>query len=474
MIQNYLLKAGALTLIKANETLLEQIDLLILPGETWVLTGDADSGKSLLAQALAGRLPVRGLLDYRVNGAIRYVPQEHSFLNRSNTSDFYYQQRFNSMDSADSLTVEEFLLTGENGPEVHRLTGRLGLADLRKRPLIQLSNGENKRLQLAMALAGSPAVLILDHAFTGLDVGTRDVLDELLQELTSKGTMLILVSSADQLPAAATHVLQLRHGRVQYSGPISGYQRRPGGVPQLLSNLDSWSVSGEPFREAIRMEAVQVRYGERTILQGVDWLVPAGSRWHISGANGSGKSTLLSLVNGDNPQAYANRIWLFDRRRGSGESIWDIKKRTGYVSPELQLSFDRSNTGFEVVASGLFDTIGLFRQLTEHQAGEVHALLSMMDLANLETKPMFQLSTGQQRMLLIARALVKRPPLLILDEPSQGLDERQATGIRTLVDRICSMSAVTLLFVSHYRDDLPLALTHRIHLENSTARVSVM
>jgi molybdate transport system ATP-binding protein len=169
-------------------------------------------------------------------------------------------------------------------------------------------------------------------------------------------------------------------------------------------------------------------------------------------------------VTADNPQAYANEIYLFDKRRGSGESIWDIKKRIGFVSPELHLFFDQGNSVFEVIASGLFDTIGLFRQLSHSQQEQVQTWLEILNLQQLKERALFRLSLGQQRMVLLARALVKNPPLLILDEPTQGLDADQTFYFKQLIDQLCVHFNTTLLYVSHYENDIPSCVTHRLNL----------
>ncbi len=214
------------------------------------------------------------------------------------------------------------------------------------------------------------------------------------------------------------------------------------------------------------MENVCIQYGNKRILDNITWAVKRGDCWNISGPNGAGKSTLLSLITPDNPQAYANEIYLFDKKRGKGESIWDIKRRIGYVSPELHLFFEQYNTGYEVIASGLFDTIGLFRQLSEQQAGQVESWIELLQLQKLRQKPLFQLSLGQQRMVLLARALVKNPPVLILDEPCQGLDEAQTGYFKNFIDQLCRQFNTTLLYVSHYEKDIPGCVDKFLRLEN--------
>src|SRR5688572_9298445 len=159
------------------------------------------------------------------------------------------------------------------------------------------------------------------------------------------------------------------------------------------------------------MKKVSVQYGDKIILDEVNWKVMKGERWLLSGPNGAGKSTLLSLITADNPKAYANSIFLFGKKRGSGESIWDIKKKIGYVSPELHLYFESSITVFDVIASGLFDTIGLFRMINDEQSQIIKGWIKLLHLEEVTNKLLFNLSLGKQRLVLLARALVKNPPL---------------------------------------------------------------
>jgi molybdate transport system ATP-binding protein len=213
-----------------------------------------------------------------------------------------------------------------------------------------------------------------------------------------------------------------------------------------------------------------IRYGEHTILQNINWTVRKGERWNVSGPNGAGKSTLLSLITADNPQAYANEIWLFDKRRGTGETIWDIKKKIGFVSPELHLYFDTGATAASVIASGFFDTIGLFRTLNQEQDAAVENWLQLLALQPFRNRRLAQLSTGQQRMVLLARALIKNPPLLILDEPCQGLDEQQTTQLREIVTTLCETFGTTLIYVSHYQQELPACIDHWLKLHKGMAQ----
>ena len=214
------------------------------------------------------------------------------------------------------------------------------------------------------------------------------------------------------------------------------------------------------------MRNVSVQYGDKIILDKVNWKVMKGDRWLLSGPNGAGKSTLLSLITADNPKAYANSIFLFGKKRGTGESIWDIKKKIGFISPELHLYFNQSSTCFETVASGLYDTIGLFRQLSGEDIELVDQWMEFCRLKDLQQKRLYELSVGEQRAVLLTRALVKDPPLLILDEPCQGLDTERKNEFLELINEVCTRGNKTMVFVSHYENDRPSCISHFIKLEH--------
>lgn len=371
------------------------------------------------------------------------VEQQHQFKNRSNLSEFYLQQRFNSSDCEDAYTVEEEL----NGLALGDWVSVFELEGLLKRPLIQLSNGENKRLQIVKSLAYQPDWLILDNPYVGLDVKGREILTKGLLSLDSKGIQFILVSSPGDVPDFINQVIELPSAQVAEAKP-----------EPLLRPLD-------PFETAVKMEKVQIKYGSKTILSDFSWIVNRGERWAIKGPNGAGKSTLISLITADNPQAYSQNIILFDRKRGSGESIWDIKRKIGYLSPELHLYFKEGGSCFSVVASGLFDTLGLFKRISEEQTDQVNHWMQVMGIAHLKERSFLQISGGEQRMVLITRALVKNPELLILDEPCQGLDRVQTEHLKSVLDYLAENSEMTLLYVSHYDRDIPSCVNQVLELK---------
>ncbi|WP_315816108.1 ATP-binding cassette domain-containing protein [Paraflavitalea speifideaquila] len=255
-----------------------------------------------------------------------------------------------------------------------------------------------------------PRLLVLDNPFVGLDVNGRAILHQILDKISTSGITLLLITTPDQLSPCITHVATLQKGVLGSAVPVHQYRAPEPENISLPITTALQAITGTPetdFTTAIKMEAVTIQYEGKYILNHIDWEVKRGERWSVSGPNGAGKSTLLSLITGDNPQAYANRIYLFDKLRGSGESIWDIKKKIGYVSPEMHLYFDYTATCFQAIASGLFDTIGLFRTLSEEQEELVNQWIKVMQLEAKAQHGLSRLSAGEQRLTLLARALIK-------------------------------------------------------------------
>ncbi len=467
-----------------NRLILDHINFTISQADQYAIVGPSGSGKTVLLHAIAGMQSHTGSVEKGQaggEGRIVLIEQQHRFRNLSNTSNFYYQQRFNSSDSEDAITVEEDLQRSvspklnpdEATAEREQIVARLHLEALLQSKLIQLSNGENKRLQIAKGLLQHPSLLLLDKPFTGLDVDTRATLTHLLEGIIRSGIHIILVTTEQQMPSFITHVLQLGKAGKSQVKEAAAWRAEQAAIPHanrfvpdenLLTQLLQQQPS-PPFESMVKMNGVHVQYNKKKILGDISWEVKEGEKWSLSGPNGAGKSTLLSLINADNPQAYANDIYLFGRKRGTGETIWEIKKKTGFVSPELHLYFEQSASCFEVVASGLFDTIGLFRMLHPEQEKLVTGWMTLLKVAHLRSKLLRNLSLSEQRLVLLTRALVKNPPLLILDEPCQGLDDEQVDFFRSMIDEICTRSNKTLIYVSHYPHEIPACVTKFIRLE---------
>jgi molybdate transport system ATP-binding protein len=460
---DFLLKTDRVGVKKASTIVLQDISFTLMPGDHLAISGASGSGKTTLAMALSGRTHYSGSIDFATGGKLVLVEQQHHFKNLSNTSDFYYQQRFNSFDAGDAHTVQEYL--GEMNEQMGRIVRDMKIEYLLAKPLIQLSNGENKKAQLARALLTEPTVLILDQPFVGLDKSTREYLHTLINQL-AQNVLIILITGLNEIPACVTKVLLLENGNMKSFGDTATVENNNALVYSKISPARPLPVSNSQyeFDTVVRMKNVHVQYGDKKILDDINWEVKKGEKWLLSGPNGAGKSTLLSLITADNPQAYANDIYLFDRKRGSGESIWDIKKKTGFLSPELHLYFDYSCSCFEVIASGLFDTIGLFRQLNDQQTKLIYGWMDYLDIRPFAHKRLHELSAGQQRVVLLGRALVKDPPLFILDEPCQGLDDDTENKLLSLIDAVCKADK-TLIYVTHYAAKRPECIDKFINIE---------
>lgn len=481
-----LIEADKIGVTIRSKTILQDITFTINQGEAWAITGWAGSGKTTLAKIIANRFPVTaGRLTNHLtsNTKVVIVEQQHQYKNRIEASENYYQARYESLSSEDFPNVEDTLKEShldswkddqQKSEKIAEMLDLLQITHLKKARLIQLSNGENKRFQLAKALLQDPQMLILDNPFVGLDQETRTSLHEIINHLIAQGIIVILITSPTEIPERITHVIELQEGRSVYAGTREIFLKRlqtRNATPTVDNWLDQKLLSIIPagknytFDVAVRMDNVTVRYGDRIILDGVNWQVKRGEKWGLSGPNGAGKSTLLSLINGDNPQAYANKVYLFDRRKGSGESIWDIKRRIGYVSPELHLYFDRRVSCAAAVASGLIENMHSSRNFTATQQATIEQWLDIFQLTPHKEKLLRDMPLSEQRLVLLARALVKNPPFLILDEPCQGLDQRQTRRFTTMVNAVCHHFDKTLIYVSHYSKDVPNCVEQKLYLK---------
>jgi len=472
---NCILKVENLSVNRSGKNVLDGISFSLYKNESLAITGLSGSGKTLLGLALAKKIFYRGEIQFvnDTNCKIVFVEQLHHFKNLQHTNDLYYQQRFNSYDTEETETVAQSL--GENLKPAEVFLKEMGIEYLRNERLIQLSNGENKKLQILKARLEEMRVLILDQPFIGLDKETRTWLQQQFDALKKSGVLLILITSPEEIPGSISKVLLLEKGKVKSFEKFETFSKRIELNPiEIKSDFFSPDLqkllkaeqADTAYESVIEMRNVSVQYGDKIILDKVNWKVMKGERWLLSGPNGAGKSTLLSLITADNPKAYANSIFLFGKKRGSGESIWDIKKRIGFISPELHLYFNQSSTCFETVASGLYDTIGLFRQLSDEETELVDQWMEFCRLKDLQQKRLYELSVGEQRAVLLTRALVKNPPLLILDEPCQGLDTERKNEFLELINEVCTIGNKTLVFVSHYENDRPSCISHFIKLEH--------
>ncbi len=468
-----------------DEVGLRAVHWTVREGECWAIVGPVASGKTTLAEALLGRFRLDAgsiewpmLAQLRAHGRAVAWPSEVikrvSFKEESWRFSYgrhYYQQRFNFIEAQDDLTLDDFLRSGTAATEeaLHAVCLRLGLEALRGLSLIKLSNGETRRARLARALLSHPEMLILDEPFLGVDHAGRSEVATMLGTLIDQGLKVVLITRPAVLPEWVTHVLELDQLAVRWQGTRAEFLARlPRQVERSVAPPDPPPPRHGP--PIIELRQVNVTYGERAILRDVSWTVHAGERWAVLGPNGSGKTTLLSLLCGDHPQAYSNDLWLFGRKRGTGESIWDIKHKVGLLSPELHFYFTEPLTAARTAATGFFDVL-VPRHTTPAQDAVVRQLFEEFGIAALAERPFARLSTGEQRLVLLIRALVKEPPLLILDEPMQGLDDPSIARVRSWLEERLHPEQ-TLLFVSHYANEIPRTITHWLRLDNGRVSAS--
>lgn len=472
----------------------QPVDFALEEGEHIAIVGANGSGKTMLVDMITGRHPVfPDMAEYHfannrplVSENIRYIAFRDTY-GGDNDRTYFLQQRWNQMEidaetpTAGEKLEEAFHMAGRDSAERRRLQQHIytlfHMDELLDKYIILLSSGELRKLKLAASLFSNPQVLIIDNPFIGLDAETRSQLNELLTLLQADGTLqiVLVLSKSDEIPNFITHVVEVSSMTVTSKLPRHDYEARRSPIPahvlsdtlrqQILSLPINESDTPAPgSQEVIGFNHVSIRYGERTILKDLDWQVMNGQCWMLTGQNGAGKSTLLSLVCADNPQAYACDITLFGHRRGTGESIWELKRHIGYVSPEMHRSYHRDINALSIVASGLKDTVGLYVKATADEQQQCRWWMRVFGIEHLVNRSFLRMSSGEQRLVLLARAFVKDPDLLILDEPLHGLDLRNRRMAKDVIEAFCQRPNKTLVFVSHYKEERPACIDHEIFL----------
>ncbi len=429
----------------------------------------------------------------------------------------FYQSRWHSGVSEGHRTVGRFLAydsvwdinpfeVGARRPRVRqfvrvrrRLAAELGLRNLFRRQLLHLSNGEQRRVLLAHTLLRQPRLLVLDDPFGGLDTATRARLKAVLQRLMRAGLpVLVITSRPDEIPPGTTHVLLVSGHRVVGQGgkgvmlrhPLARRLSGPGHTPPgrgVLRGRPPPALAAPGRRQAaashglkaapvaaartdpagpplVELRRINLRFGRRAVLRDFDWTLRAGERWALLGRNGTGKTTLLSLIQGDNPRAYAQRVFLFGRRLDDPGAWWQTRQRMGWLSPEFHLHYPLVWTCLEVVCSGFFQSVGLYERCTAAQRAAARAWLRLLRLEGAAPRPLGEVSLGDQRLVLLARAAVRRPPLLLLDEPCQGLDATHRRAVLAAVDTLVAETGASLVFTTHHARELPECVTRILRL----------
>ena len=354
-----------------------------------------------------------------------------------------------------------------------------------------MSTGEIRRTLLARSLLSKKRLLILSDPFAGLDVQSRSILLEFFQTIAGKqseSTRVILsMERYFEIPETITNVIEFSGGKVSFCGTKADYEKvlagrneeksknRESEKSAFLSELDDIAVSTrflqnekvDSKQTLIQMNGVNVGWGDKKVLRNFDWTVMPNEHWLIRGPNGSGKTTLLELITGDNHQVFCNDVWLFGNKRGSGETIWDIKKNLGIVSYRLHVEYRMvAGTDLEgVIISGFRDSIGLYEQRTDVEVAAARRWLKLAGFEGRKDESFGNLSYGEQRAILIIRAAVKSPKIMILDEPCHGLDENYRQKILDLLEKIAETGTTTLLHVTHDASEVLPCEKHILELK---------
>ncbi|HDM8221191.1 TPA: molybdate ABC transporter ATP-binding protein ModF [Vibrio campbellii] len=446
----------------ANTSTLSIDDWRIETGESWgIFSSEGDIG-SMLGDLLCSEIkPESGELNidgYRI-AQVSLSEQQRLLELEIEKDDTDFLDRIDQGSSVYRLIYEAC----KDEALTQTLIEDLNLSHLAESGFRMLSTGETRRVMLARALAVKPDLVLLDNPFTGLDVAHRSSLATYLQTLSQSVQMLITFSRESDMPDWIERIALFNGGKLDSTMDRQSWDQHPI-IAQIKAQSEKQS---EEMMALIRqhqhsthfdnpifeLKNGKVEYTEKTIFTDLNWRIDKGQHWQVKGPNGCGKSTLLGLIFGDHPQCYSNDIHIFGKKRGSGETIWEIKQHIGMVSSALHLQYRVNCSALEVILSGFYDSIGLYSQPSKKEINIAKEWLTILHMAQYEKTSFKQLEYGQQRLLLIARAIVKQPTLLILDEPYQGLDYLGRVLVKNTLELIAKENLSQLLYVSHYQED---------------------
>lgn len=460
--------------------MLKDINWQITSGQHWAIVGANGSGKSALAALVAGAGEV-------IEGEVSLNLDSTAIVSSESLKALLEQER--KKDDADILdvipvgtTVRELIFNAApptnpaNAELFEQLIELFNFSHLLERAFTALSTGETRKLLLIRALIYRPKLLIIDEPYDGLDSTTSIKLADLLQKMSSQITFVLVFNRFDEIPDFISHFAYMQQGTLSLQVNRQDQQQFEH-LYQLLHlattdlTLPPMDLSAQrpPALDAdqplVRMRQAAVRYGEQTIFEKLDWTIQPSEHWQLTGPNGSGKTCLLNMITGDHPQCYCNDIFVFGFQRGSGESIWQIKQYIGFVSNSLHLQYRVNSSVRHSIISGFYDSIGLYQTPSKQQVQIADQWLELLGLSHYASQSFQQMSFGDQRLILIARAMIKHPTLLILDEPCLGLDDINRQRVLALIEHICHAENTTVLYVNHHAEDKIAGINN--HLEMS-------
>jgi molybdate transport system ATP-binding protein len=490
----------------AGRLILDAVSFALCPGQGVAVLGPNGAGKTTLLRLVRGDIPP----DRDGVGSRRYVAD-----GRDQSSPLGLRERFGAVSRLDwdfwrtyegRITVCDAVCAGffdtrllhqpptpEQIARARETLGLAGLADLEHASMAELSEGRLRAALVARAMAPRPLLLVLDEVLDGLDAeNRRRALTAMAAAASSGAALVVTAHRAGDVPPGVTRAVVLEAGRVAAAGPLSeiayfqageagpqhaaGVLNPPAGAeakspPAAPCGPD---VQGETARDGapplFALEHADVFLAGRQVLTDISWRVAPGEGWAVLGPNGAGKTTLLRLVMGDVHPALGGTV----RRPGledvAGCDLRDIKTLVGFVSADLESAYPPHTPVADVVASGFFAGVGLYFDPTPEQAAAAAAVLAEFGLSDLAARPLRSLSTGQRRLVLMARAVVHAPRLLVLDEPFSSLDAAARKAAAAAVARTMARGAAVIL-VTHRKTDLLPGVTRVLRLEKGRARL---
>ena len=461
-------------------TVLRGVSWALRRGEHWMIRGANGSGKSTFLRLLRGEAwpaPKRGERIYRLDGVTQMTAIEvrrHIAFVSPEMQERYLQQEWRmagrdvihtGFAQTDMLYVK---LTRDEKRHAETLARQLGLAPLLARDMQTLSTGELRKILIARAVVGSPRLLLLDEVCDGLDANFRRELLAMVEVIAQRGTQIIYTTHRkDEVLSVITHELEFKDGAIARRGAsgIRSKSAEPKRAPGILPGRDAGNRArcrGHAGGTLIHIENADVFLDRVKVLHGIHWQLRHGEHWAVLGGNGAGKTTFLKLIASDLYPLFGARVSRFEFT--ADNTIWDLRRRIGCVSPLLQTHYREQLSAEQVVTSGFFSSVGLMDQPTAAQSRQVRALFREFALEHLRAKNMFALSFGELRKVLTLRALVHEPELLIFDEPFDGLDAASKADFAAALERVAARDT-QLLIVTHHLDDLPRCITHGLFLE---------
>lgn len=500
-----------ITIRIGSKFLFDHTTFTFFKNQQWLIVGPNGSGKSTLAKAIAGLLPLKTgeiICHFVKNKEFKYPS-----VNRDTIAYLSFETQYQML-KKDSLQrdlesymgvyktgmiVEEYIFqkTQNNSAsqnirnsdnQTYRQSETLSFPSILEknmfnifhlfsRELSTLSTGEMRKVFLVKIFLQKPQLLILDEPFDGLDNASKKELKQIISQMMKSMYVILITHREDEIVDGITDVMEVKDGRIEKTfervkgEALSDKKKRivisneRSDVRDLLVNSEGISSHSVRLNDKlISMDKVTVKYGEKIVLDNISWTVYVGQNWAILGPNGSGKSTLMHLITGDNLQKYANDITVLGNTTKA--SLWDIKKNIGIVSSNIMLQHTYEMKAYDVILSGFFDSIGLYKKANMQQKEQTNEWIKKLHIEHLAEKPYQELSFGQKRIILIARAVIKSPQLLIMDEPCHGLDAENKQKVLDIIQEIGMSQKTNILLITHNRNEIVASITNILQLEN--------